>query len=104
MAAIGFSHNFDAARPMLPVLTFAGLCIMTRSRHRIRIAALAALPLLLAGAAVAQEQRSSPGFLDNLFSRGEQSQPQGEAQVHVRRGGDLAQADPGDLSVLSLIH
>ena len=72
---------------------------MTRSRHRIRIAALAALALLLAGAAAAQEQRSSPGFLDNLFSRGEQSQPQGESQVHVRRGGDLAQADPGDLSV-----
>ncbi|MFI4961003.1 MAG: tol-pal system protein YbgF [Hyphomicrobiales bacterium] len=72
---------------------------MTRSRYRIRIAALAALALLLAGAAAAQEQRSSPGFLDNLFSRGEQSQPQGESQVHVRRGGDLAQADPGDLSV-----
>src|SRR5664280_2363563 len=99
MAAIGFSHNFDAARPMLPVLTFAGLCIMTRSRHRIRIAALAALPLLLAGAAVAQEQRSSPGFLDNLFSRGEQSQPQGESRVQVRRGGEVAQTDPGDLSV-----
>src|SRR5471030_2950423 len=100
MAAIGLSHNFDAARSMLPVMTAAELCIMTRSRHRIRIAALAALPLLLlAGAAAAQEQRSSPGFLDNLFSRGEQSQPQGESQVHVRRGGDLAQADPGDLSV-----
>src|SRR5664280_1614983 len=84
---------------MLAVSTVAGLCIMTRSRHRIRIAALAALALLLAGAAAAQEQRSSPGFLDNLFSRGEQSQPQGESQVHVRRGGDLAQADPGDLSV-----
>jgi len=100
MAAIGLSHNFDAARTMLPVLTAAGLCIMTRSRHRIRIAALAALPLLLlAGVAAAQEQRSSPGFLDNLFSRGEQSQPQGESRVQVRRGGEVAQADPGDLSV-----
>src|SRR5664280_3917148 len=84
---------------MLAVSTVAGLCIMTRSRHRIRIAALAALPLLLAGAAVAQEQRSSPGFLDNLFSRGEQSQPQGESRVQVRRGGEVAQTDPGDLSV-----
>src|ERR1700690_3678907 len=83
----------------LAVSTVAGLCIMTRSRHRIRIAALASLALLLAGAAAAQEQRSSPGFLDNLFSRGEQSQPQGESQVHVKRGDDLAQADPGDLSV-----
>ena len=100
MAAIGLSHNFDAARPMLPVLTAAGLCIMTRSRHRIRIAAFAALPLLLlAGAAPAQEQRSSPGFLDNLFSRGEQSQPQGESRVQVKRSGEVAQADPGDLAV-----
>ena len=66
------SHNFDAARPMLAVSTAAGLYLMTRSRRRIRIAALAALAvLLLAGAAAAQEQRSSGGFLDNLFSRGE---------------------------------
>ena len=84
---------------MLAVSTVAGLFIMTRSRHRIRIAALAALSLLLAGVAAAQEQRSSPGFLDNLFSRGEQSQPQGESRVQVRRGGEVAQADPGDLSV-----
>src|SRR5712691_6060876 len=62
-------------------------CNMTRSRHRIRTAALAVLPvLLLAGAAAAQEQRSSPGFLDNLFSRGEQREPQGQSQVEVRRG------------------
>jgi tol-pal system protein YbgF len=76
------------------------MCIMTRSRHRIRIAALAALPLLLlAGAAAAQEQRSSGGFLDNLFSRGEQpsQQPQGDQrQADQPR---VAQADPGDLSV-----
>src|SRR6202142_3815597 len=85
---------------MVTVSTAAGLCIMTRSRYRIRIAALAALALLLlAGAAAAQEQRTSPGFLDNLFSRGEQSQPQGESRVQVRRGGEVAQADPGDLSV-----
>jgi len=32
---------------MLAVLPATGLCIMTRLRHRIRIAALAALPLLL---------------------------------------------------------
>src|SRR5450756_2678339 len=103
MAAIGLSHNFDAARPMLAVSTAAGLCIMTRSRHRIRIAALAALPLLLlAGAAAAQEQRSSGGFLDNLFSRGEPPSPQ--------RQGDQLQGDqrpaeqPRVAQALSLIH
>lgn len=72
---------------------------MTRSRQRIRIAALAALPvLLLAGSGVAKD-RSSGGFLDNLFSRGEPSQPQGQSQVEVRRGGQTAQADPADLTV-----
>ena len=72
---------------------------MTRSRSRIRIPALAAVSLLLlAGVASAQDQRSSPGFLDNLFSRGESGQPQGDSQVQVRRGGDMAQADPGDLT------
>src|SRR5450631_2642804 len=105
MAAIGLSHNFDAARSMLPVMTAAGLCIMTRSRHRIRIAALAALPLLLlAGAAAAQEQRSSGGFLDNLFSRGEQpsQQRQNDQRQGDQRQADqphVAQADAGDLSV-----
>ena len=73
---------------------------MTRSRHRFRTAALAALSvLLLAGAAAAQEQRSSPGFLDNLFSRGEppsQQRPADERQADQRQ---LAQSDPGDLSV-----
>jgi tol-pal system protein YbgF len=74
---------------------------MTRS-HYIRIAALATpVCLLLAGSAWAQE-RPNGNFLDNLFNRGEQSQPQGQSQVDVRRGGqagDVAQADPGDLSV-----
>jgi len=66
---------------------------MTRPRHRIRIAALAALPvLLLASAAVAQEQRSSGGFLDNLFNRGEQ-------QAREREPPQVAQVDPGDLTV-----
>jgi len=68
---------------------------MTRSRYRIRSAALAALPvLLLAGAAAAQEQRSSPNFLDNLFNRGDQGAPQRQGQRN-----QVAQADPGELSV-----
>jgi tol-pal system protein YbgF len=72
---------------------------MTRSRHHIRIAALAAsVCLLLVGTAWAQE-RSDGNFLDNLFKRGDQNQPQGQSQVDVRRGGDAAQTDPGDLSV-----
>ena len=53
---------------------------------------------LLAGTAWAQE-RSDGNFLDNLFNRGDQNQPQGQSQVDVRRGGDAAQADPGDLTV-----
>ena len=78
---------------------------MTRSRHRIRIAALAALPvLLLAGSAPAQDRGG--GFLDNLFSRGEpsqsQSQPPGQSQVEVRRpgqGGQAAPIDPSDYTL-----
>jgi tol-pal system protein YbgF len=65
---------------------------MMLSRHRIRIAALAAL-LLPAGAALAQ-QSSSGGFLDNLFSRGEppsQQRPADQRQV--------TQYEPGDLTV-----
>ena len=72
---------------------------MTRPRHRIRIAALAAVSLLLAGAATAKAQGSSPGFLNNLFSRGEppsQQHPADQPRVEQPR---LAQADPGDLSV-----
>ena len=49
---------------------------MTRSIHRLRFAALVALTLpLTAGAALAQDR---PGFLDNIFNRGDdqsQSQP-----------------------------
>src|ERR1700687_813376 len=68
---------------------------MTLFRFSTRITTLAALPvLLLAGGAVAQDQRSSPNFLDNLFSRGEQAAPQRQGQRH-----QVAQADPGELSV-----
>ncbi len=71
---------------------------MTRSQHLIRIAALAAFAMpLLAGAALAQDraqERPSSGFLDNLFSRGEQSSQPGQAPSR-----DMAQADPADASV-----
>jgi len=70
---------------------------MTRPHNRIRFAALAVLPvLLLASAAPAQEQRSSPGFLDNLFNRGDG--PPGQSEVQVNRGPP-APADPADLTV-----
>ena len=83
---------------MLPVSTDAGLYLMTRSRHRIRIAALAAFAgLLQVGAAAAQEQRSPPGFLDNLFNRGEPSTP-GRSEVQVNRG-QVAQTDNAEISV-----
>jgi tol-pal system protein YbgF len=80
---------------------------MTRLHNPLRTAALAAQALtvfaglVLAGPAVAQD-RSQPGFLDNLFSRGEPQQPRGESSVEFRRnndGGQVAQADPGDMSV-----
>jgi tol-pal system protein YbgF len=61
------------------------------------MAALAALPvLLLAGTALAQDNRSSPGLFDNLFNRGEPSQPRQGTQAPPR---EAAQADPSDLTV-----
>jgi tol-pal system protein YbgF len=64
------------------------------------VAAVAAMLFLSAGAHA--QDRSQPGFLDNLFSRGESQQPQGDSSVEYRRsnqGGQVAQADPGDLVV-----
>ena len=67
---------------------------MTRLTSSSRTAVLAAISvLLLAGAALAQDQRGG-NFLDNLFNRGEQTQSRQPAQ-----GGRAAQSDPGDLSV-----
>ena len=84
--ALCYSYRGD--RPLPVVQT------MTRSRHLSRIAALAALPvLLLASAALAQDQRG--GFLDNLFNRGDQSGEQ-------RQSGQvpqMAQADNADVSM-----
>jgi tol-pal system protein YbgF len=72
---------------------------MTRSRYRIWIAAFAALALpLFVGAAMAQEQRSSGGFLDNLFSRGEQPEQQREGDQNQAPQPRVAQTDPGDVS------
>ncbi len=85
---------------MLAVPPVAGLMfIMTCSRTRIRTTALVALSLLLAGAAMAQEQRSSGGFLDNLFSRGEPSSQQRQSEPSQAPQSRVAQADAGDLSV-----
>ena len=72
---------------------------MTRSRPFFYIAALAALSaLFLASSALAQEQRGSGNFLDNLFSRGE---PAAESRQPTQPvpSGKVAQSDPGDLSV-----
>ena len=78
---------------------------MTRSRHLIRFAAqaatIAALALPLLAPANAQDRGGN--FIDNLFSRGEggsQREPQGQSEVTVRRGGQVAQADdPGEMLV-----
>src|SRR5215468_1759293 len=68
---------------------------MTRLRSSSRTAVLAAISvLLLAGSALAQDQRGSGNFLDNLFNRGEQPQSRQPAP-----GARSAQSDPGDLSV-----
>src|SRR5215470_7362723 len=67
---------------------------MTRFTLSSRTAVVAAIAvLLLAGAALAQDQRGG-NFLDNLFNRGEQTQSRQPAP-----GGRSAQSDPGDLSV-----
>jgi tol-pal system protein YbgF len=64
------------------------------------MAALAALPVLMfAGAALAQDGRSSPSLFDNLFNRGEQAPPQRQGQQNQVQPRELAQADPGDLTV-----
>ena len=69
---------------------------MTRLRHRTFL--LATLSLLLAGTAAAQE-RSSGGFLDNLFNRGEPSSQQQEApRVPPQVAQAPQQADSADLA------
>ena len=96
------SHNFDAAGLMLPSLRKRPLPVsqnMTRSRPSSCTAALAALSVLfLASSVLAQEQRGSGNFLDNLFSRGE---PAGQSREPTQPApaGRVAQSDPGDLSV-----
>ena len=96
------SHNFDAARLMLPSLGKRPLPVshnMTRSRPSSGTAALAALSLLLlASSALAQDQRGSGNFLDNLFSRGEPP-AQSRQSAQPAPSGRVAQSDPGDLSV-----
>jgi tol-pal system protein YbgF len=71
---------------------------MTRSSSTFSFAACAALSFLLAGPALAQQERSSGNFLDNIFSRGE---PQGQSRAapQPQPQGRVAQTDPGDLSV-----
>ena len=54
--------------------------------------------LAFAGAATAQERDRGPGFLDNLFSRGESQ----TAPAPRGRGEPVAQADPGDAAELTV--
>ena len=54
--------------------------------------------VLLAGSALAQEDRGSGNFLDNLFSRGEPS-GQSRQSAQPAPSGRTAQSDPGDISV-----
>jgi tol-pal system protein YbgF len=63
---------------------------MTILTHHLRTAVFAACVLVAAGAAQAQDRDSSPGLLDNLFSRGEPQQ---------RPSQQPSAADPGELSV-----
>jgi tol-pal system protein YbgF len=75
---------------------------MMRSRHRIHFAALVALPVLLMASAAAAQERSSGGFLDNLFNRGGQEAQQPEAQQPQAQqpqaaSPQVAQADGSEL-------
>lgn len=97
------SHNFDAARRMLPFVGKRPLPVlsdMTSLRPTSKTAGLAAAfsLVLLAGSALAQEDRGSGNFLDNLFSRGEPS-GQSRQSAQPAPSGRTAQSDPGDISV-----
>jgi tol-pal system protein YbgF len=85
---------FVGKRP-LPVLSD-----MTSLRPTSKTAGLAAAfsLVLLAGSALAQEERGSGNFLDNLFSRGEPS-GQSRQSAQPAPSGRTAQSDPGDISV-----
>jgi tol-pal system protein YbgF len=85
---------FVGKRP-LPVLSD-----MTSLRPTSKTAGLAAAfsLVLLAGSALAQEDRGSGNFLDNLFSRGEPS-GQSRQSAQPAPSGRTAQSDPGDVSV-----
>ena len=73
---------------------------MTRLKPTSKTAGLAAAfsLVLLAGSALAQEERGSGNFLDNLFNRGEPS-AQSRQSAQPAPSGRAAQSDPGDLSV-----
>ncbi|MGA7001456.1 MAG: hypothetical protein WBZ28_05880, partial [Pseudolabrys sp.] len=73
---------------------------MTSLRPTSKTAGLAAAfsLVLLAGSALAQEDRGSGNFLDNLFSRGEPS-GQSRQSAQPAPSGRTAQSDPGDISV-----
>jgi tol-pal system protein YbgF len=72
---------------------------MTPLRQLTRIAALVALPVLLITSAAGAQERSSGGFLDNLFNPGAQQRQQPEAQQRLRASQpQVAQADGSDLS------
>jgi tol-pal system protein YbgF len=67
-------------------------------RTAFRSTLLAVLPVLVLGCAAMAQERG-PGFLDNLFSRGEGQ----NAPAAQRRGGTVAQqADPGDPAELTV--
>lgn len=85
---------FVGKRP-LPVLSD-----MTSLRPTSKTAGLATAfsLVLLAGSALAQEDRGSGNFLDNLFSRGEPS-GQSRQSAQPAPSGRTAQSDPGDISV-----
>ena len=76
---------------MLVVSTAArAVHFMTRSRHRIRIAALAALAAAAARRRRVAQDRSNGNFLDNLFNRGDQATagPRRAAPGAAARGAD----------------
>ncbi len=73
---------------------------MTRLRPSSRIGALVALSaIFLASAALAQDERASGNFLDNLFRRGDQPAQSRQPAQAAPSDRVAQQGDPGDLSV-----
>ena len=98
------SHNFDAARRMLPFVGKRPLPVlsdMTSLRPTSKTAGLAAAfsLVLLAGSALAQEDQRGPAIFSTTCSAAVSHRRNRVSQSQPAPSGRTAQSDPGDLSV-----